>query len=129
MPLGVDIYQEMIYNRVMSGLFKPDLSALVLGTLAAGPKHGYAITRAIREAGRGNLTLGEGQLYPVLHRLQELGFVSAEWHAQTGKPSRKVYTITEKGKRRLAKQRREWSEVSAGISSILMQASKADNHG
>lgn len=103
----------------MSKSFKPDLSALILGALESGPKHGYAITQAIRRAGAKSLKLGEGQLYPVLHRLEQDGFVAAKWETQEGKPSRKVYALTETGSKRLVEKRKKWAEHVKSVSAVL----------
>ena len=81
--------------------FKTSLDALILGCLREGEMHGYAIARAIEHKSVGALKAGENQLYPTLHRLEERGFVVAEWQEQENKPPRKVYKLTEGGMKEL----------------------------
>lgn len=107
----------MIYSVFMR--FRGDIEALVLGVLQDGALHGYEISKRIRAASEGALSYGEGQLYPVLHALESDGHVRAEWIAQTGKPSRKVYAITPEGLKELDKRRATWQKFATGISAIL----------
>lgn len=100
-------------------MFKNNLEALVLGALRDGPKHGYAIAKAIEKAGQGALRMGENQLYPTLHKLERDGFVAAEWHPQEGRPPRKVYALTEAGTEELARHRERWAAFASGVSSLL----------
>lgn len=99
--------------------FRSDLDAVVLAVLESGPKHGYAILKDLFRHTNGLIKLGEGQLYPTLHKLETGGFVSAEWAAQEGKPARKVYSISTTGREHLAKLRRSWSDFRSGIDSVL----------
>ena len=71
--------------------FKGDLEALILAVLADHALHGYEISKRIRSQSQEVLKYGEGQLYPALHKLEESGFIEAEWMLQDGKPDRKVY--------------------------------------
>jgi DNA-binding PadR family transcriptional regulator len=86
------------------------LETLVLATLERGEAHGFEVLRRLREAGAGALPLREGSLYPALYRLEEAGLVSAEWEegGERRGPRRRVYSLTGKGKRRLAAGREEW---------------------
>lgn len=99
--------------------FKTDFEALILGAVAAGPLHGYGIVKAIRDGSGGALRAGEGQLYPFLHRMEEQGWLAAEWEPQDGKPPRKVYELTDKGRAELAEKKKAWSLFSGAVSSIL----------
>ncbi len=92
---------------------------MVMAALQSGPLHGYGIVRAIRGRSEGILKLGEGQLYPVLHRLEEEGLVAGDWEMQEGKPPRKVYTLTEPGHGVLVTRRREWGAFSKAVGSVL----------
>ena len=69
--------------------FRTDLEAMVMAALKDGPLHGYGIVRAIRGRSEGVLKLGEGQLYPILHRLESDGLIHGDWEIQDGKPPRK----------------------------------------
>lgn len=99
--------------------FRSDLDAVVLAALADGPLHGYAIVRRLRQNSDGMLKLGEGQLYPTLHRLERSGMVTATWHPQEGRPSRRVYELTELGRRELARARKDWERFVKSISAVL----------
>ncbi len=97
--------------------FRGDLEALVLATLSSEPLHGYEITRRVN--GLEGVKMLDGQLYPLLHRLEADGFIEAEWVPQEGKPARKVYRLTESGQGKLEKKREDWEAFAAGISQLL----------
>jgi PadR family transcriptional regulator, regulatory protein PadR len=103
--------------EVMS--FRGDLEALVLGVLQDGGLHGYEIAKRIREMGSDALSVGEGKLYPTLHGLERDGMVVAEWVPQEGRPARKVYSLTDKGRAVLVEKRRLWQAFADGVSHIL----------
>jgi len=104
--------------------FRTDLDAMVIAALQAKPLHGYGIVRAIRGRSEGVLKLGEGQLYPVLHRLEEEGLIAGDWEIQEGKPPRKVYTLTAQGTTELAARRKEWSQFANAVSQVLAGPAK-----
>jgi PadR family transcriptional regulator len=95
-----------------------DTKALVLSVLAEGPKHGYGVAKAIRELSDGALKLGEGQLYPALHALEEASWVTAEWEA-VGEHPRRIYSITPEGRAELTRRAARWSVFAGGVAKIL----------
>ena len=99
--------------------FRPDLQALALGVLGEGPAHGYAIARRIASRSEGALSAGEGLLYPALHALEREGHVEAHWEPQDGRPDRKVYTLTESGRRELAKRRESWLAFRRAVDAAM----------
>jgi DNA-binding PadR family transcriptional regulator len=99
--------------------YRTDTKALVLAVLRDGPKHGYAIGKSIKELSGEVLKLGEGQLYPILHELEERGWVEGSWEIQDGDPPRKVYTITTGGLAELAERSKKWSAFSGAVASVL----------
>jgi PadR family transcriptional regulator, regulatory protein PadR len=99
--------------------FRSDLEALVLATLERGASHGYDIGRAINQAAEGSIRLKDGQLYPVLHRLENEGWISAEWVPQEGKPSRKVYALSDEGRRVLETKREGWRRFTRVVDGLL----------
>lgn len=105
--------------------FRSDLEAVVLAALREGPLHGYGIVRALRGQSDGVLKLGEGQLYPVLHRLEEEGLVFGEWEMQEGKPPRKQYTLTEQGLAALEEHRVKWTLFSRAVEKVMGDSSPA----
>lgn len=102
--------------------YRTDTRALVLGVLKHGPAHGYGISKRIRELSANALKLGEGQLYPILHELEETGCVSAEWEIQDGDPPRRVYSLTPKGTKELSRRAALWSEFADAVGSVLSAA-------
>ena len=99
--------------------FKGDLEALVLGVLEGTQLHGYEISKRIRQLSDTALAVGEGQLYPALHRLERDGMVAATWVPQEGKPPRKVYRLTEEGAGLLEEHKREWERFARGVNQVL----------
>ncbi len=91
---------------------------IVLAILAEGPSYGYAILKRVREVSGGRMEWTDGMLYPVLHRLERLGHIVAEWRvAETGR-KRKYYGITEQGRQQLDDERRQWQAVDATLRGI-----------
>jgi transcriptional regulator len=102
-----------------SDLFTGTLDILILRTLQAAPRHGYAIGRAIRDGSEGVLAVEEGALYPALHRLQRRGLLEAEWgKTETGRRA-KFYRLTREGTEHLEREAARWSEFSVAVSAIL----------
>ena len=98
------------------------LDALVLKTLSWGPRHGYAITRWIRETSEERIVVEEGSLYPALYRLERAGRVKAEWEQETkGRRGarRRIYRLTAKGAAALARDRADWHEFARVIGGIV----------
>lgn len=87
---------------------------LVLSILTAGESYGYAIIREVRRLSGGTLDWKEGMLYPVLHRLESEGLVTASWRQADGR-RRKYYRITDQGLKVLDADRKAWQEVSATL--------------
>ena len=99
--------------------FRSDLDAIILGALVDGPLHGYAIVKRLHKHSDGLLKLGEGQLYPALHKLEKAAMVVAHWDQQEGKPSRRVYSLTDAGRDELKRQRTAWEKFSKSIDAVL----------
>jgi transcriptional regulator len=99
------------------------LDLLVLKTLhRKGKLHGYAIMSAIRERSGDVLRVEEGSLYPALHRMEEAGWVRAEWVTKdTGRRAR-VYELTAKGKKQLAAEEPKWQAVARAVNRVLREA-------
>ena len=97
---------------------KPDLESLVLGALKDGGLHGYAILKLVRDEGV-VLKAGEGQLYPVLHRLEDDGFIAGAWEPQEGRPPRRVYALTDKGTAELDRRRAAFVRQTGALGRVL----------
>jgi PadR family transcriptional regulator, regulatory protein PadR len=107
---------------------KPDslqgsLDLLVLKILSRRPRtHGYAIMSAIRDISGEILNAEEGSLYPALHRMEEAGWIRAEWITKdTGRRAR-MYELTAVGKKQLATEESRWQAVSSAINRVLREA-------
>jgi DNA-binding PadR family transcriptional regulator len=104
--------------KVTKDLVAASATPMVLGILAEEDSYGYAILRRINELSGGELDWTEGLLYPLLHRLERLGFVESRWRSVTGERRRKYYRITDSGLAELAEQRRQWDTVVDALKEI-----------
>lgn len=101
---------------------KVELEGLVLAVLLNGPLHGYGIVKELRAQTAELLTVGEGLLYPLLHRLEEEGLIVGTWlHPQPGKPPRKTYALTKEGHARLNTRREEWKTMQTIVNQVLLR--------
>jgi len=99
------------------------LDLLVLTVLdRRGPLHGYGIATAIEDLSQEALRVEEGSLYPALHRMEELGWISAEWKASETKRRARFYRLTKAGKKQLANESDRWSSFAAGVARVLRHA-------
>jgi PadR family transcriptional regulator, regulatory protein PadR len=99
------------------------LDLLVLTVLdRRGPLHGYGIASAIEELSEEALRIEEGSLYPALHRMEELGWISAEWTITENKRRARFYQITRAGKKQLFAETQRWTDFSAGVARVLRHA-------
>ena len=99
------------------------LDLLVLTVLGRrGPLHGYGIANAIQELSEEALRVEEGSLYPALHRMEEAGWISAEWTITENKRRARIYQTTRAGKRQLAAETERWNSFSSGVARVLRLA-------
>ena len=91
---------------------------LVLTILAEGESYGYAILKRVRELSDGELEWTDGMLYPLLHRLRRLGYVTTEWRTSPEGRRRRYYTITNDGRAALAEQQRQWVTVARALRDV-----------
>ena len=96
------------------------LALMILRTLAVlGPLHGYGVARRIEETSRNRLTLNYGTLYPALLKLEQEGFIKAEWRQSENNRRAKFYALTAAGRKQLARETREWHETADLIAAFL----------
>jgi PadR family transcriptional regulator, regulatory protein PadR len=100
---------------------KGHLDGLLLASLEAGPRHGYAIMEALRAGSGGQFDLPTGTIYPALRRLERAGLIRGTW-SQAGGRQRRVYDLTPAGRRTLAAERGTWREFSAAVTALLAPA-------
>ncbi|MBN9657534.1 MAG: PadR family transcriptional regulator [Acidobacteria bacterium] len=99
------------------------LDLLVLTLLdRRGPLHGYAIANFIEDLSEEALKVEEGSLYPALHRMEERGWVAAEWTITGSKRRARQYSITSEGQRQLSAETQRWAGFSLGVTRVLQQA-------
>lgn len=99
-------------------MLKGHLDMIVLAALSPGPAHGYAVIESIRRLSGGAFELPEGTVYPVLHRLEQAGLLSSRWTTASGR-RRRVYALTGRGSRALARQRAVWERFSDAIGGLF----------
>jgi PadR family transcriptional regulator PadR len=96
------------------------LALMILRTLdVLGPLHGYGVARRIEETSKDRLTLNYGTLYPALLKLEQEGFVTAEWGESENNRRAKFYSLTASGRRQLARETREWNKTADLIAAFL----------
>ena len=106
-----------------SDLFTGTLDVLILRAVEAGPLHGYAIGKRLRDGSAGVLAVEEGALYPALHRLEGQGLLEAAWGpTDTGRRA-KFYSLTRSGARHLEKRIARWRELSGAVDALLAEES------
>ena len=91
---------------------------LVLGILADGESYGYAIVKRVNELSGGRMQWTDGMLYPLLHRLERLGYVQASWGTSEAGRRRKHYAITQAGRETLADRQQQWSVVADALKQV-----------
>jgi PadR family transcriptional regulator len=91
---------------------------LVLTILAEGENYGYAILKLVRELSGGELQWTDGMLYPLLHRLSRLGYVTTEWRTPPDERRRRYYAITDDGRAALVEQQRQWATVTRALGDV-----------
>lgn len=107
---------------------KPDtlqgsLDLLVLKILSRRPRlHGYAIMAAIKDTSGDALRAEEGSLYPALHRMEEAGWIRAEWIMKDSGRRARMYELTAAGRKQLAAEESRWQVVSSAINRVLREA-------
>ncbi len=96
---------------------------IVLAILAEADSYGYAILKRVRELSGGRMEWTDGMLYPVLHRLERLGYIEAYWQVAESGRRRKYYRITREGRAQLAEERRQWQAVDSTLRGIWQSLS------
>lgn len=103
-------------------LMQGTLDMLILRTLRVGPLHGQAIAKQIEQNSEELLRVDHGSLYPALQRLQQEGWVSAEWGVSTNNRKAKFYTLTRAGRGHLHKEESRWQRLTRAIALVMNPA-------
>jgi transcriptional regulator len=102
-----------------TNLLQGTLDLLILKALALGELHGLGISRRIEQITRGTFQVKPGSLFPALHRMEEAGWLSAEWGESENKRRAKYYRLTKTGQRQLGDERQQWEKIALAITSAL----------
>ena len=106
-------------NDILQGT----LGLLVLRTLSAGKRlHGYAITQHIQSVSSDLLRVEEGSLYPALHRMEQAGWVKAEWGITEKNREARFYSLTARGRKQLALEQENWERLTQGVAKVMRYA-------
>ena len=103
-------------------LLQGTLDTIILKTLSWGPRHGYAIAQWIHETTDGTLLVEDRALYVALHRLEDRGYVGAEWGLSDNNRRAKYYRLTTAGRKALREKAAEWSTYTAAVGKIMKAA-------
>ena len=107
-------------------LVRGTLDLLLLKTLSWGPMHGLAIVRWVEETTRDELQIEEGALYPALHRMEQKGWLAADWgYTEAGRKA-KFYRLTAAGRRQLASEQARWARYTSVVDLVLTTPGAAD---
>jgi PadR family transcriptional regulator PadR len=104
--------------EINKDLIAASSTPIVLAILSEGDSYGYAILQRVRELSGGRMEWTDGMLYPVLHRLERLGYIEARWEVAESGRRRKYYRITAGGRAQLAEERRQWQAVDSTMRGI-----------
>jgi PadR family transcriptional regulator, regulatory protein PadR len=102
-----------------SDLVQGTLDMLVLKILALEPLNGWAISQRMKQISSDVLGVSDGSLYPALHKLEQRGWIRAEWKASENNRRAKFYALTRLGRKQLEKETANWNRISAAISGIV----------
>ena len=105
-----------------SDLIQGTLDLLILRTLSLKPKHGWAIAKRIQQSSGEVLQVTQGALYPALHRLEQHGWIRADWRtSETGREA-KFYSLTRPGRAQLEKELAQWERLSSAVGQVILTA-------
>lgn len=103
-------------------ILRGTLDLLILKALSWGPAHGYDVARRIEQATENALAVGEGTLYPALHRLEERGWIAASWGASENNRRAKFYSLTKLGRMQLGVEAKNWRRYATAVFAALKAA-------
>jgi PadR family transcriptional regulator, regulatory protein PadR len=102
-------------------LLQGTLDMLILKTLAPGPEHGWAIAQRIQQMSEDVLQIGQGSLYPALHRLEYKGWIRAQWGASDNNRRARFYSLTAAGRRQLNAELENWERLTGAVNLVLQR--------
>ncbi|HEY7910287.1 MAG TPA: PadR family transcriptional regulator [Blastocatellia bacterium] len=105
--------------KTKSDLLQGTLDMLIMKTLALEPMHGWGIALRIQQISHDVLCVNQGSLYPALYRLEQQGWITAEWGSSDNNRQAKYYRLTRAGRKQLTEQTENWERLSAAINRVL----------
>jgi PadR family transcriptional regulator PadR len=106
-------------TEAKSDLLQGTLDVLILKTLSSGSMHGWGISQRIQQVSDDVLQVNQGSLYPALYRLENQGWIKAEWGTSENNRKAKFYELTRAGRRRLTEETESWERFSAAVARVL----------
>ena len=100
-------------------LLQGTLDVLILKTLALGPMHGWGVAQRIQQVSKNVLQIGQGSLYPALHRLEYKGWIQSDWGSSENNRRAKFYSLTRRGRKQLEAELATWERLSTAIALVL----------
>jgi transcriptional regulator len=119
MAAPVDNLGETTVAKPKADLLQGTLDLLILKTLALGPQHGWGISQRIQQTSQGVLNINQGSLYPALYRLEEQGWIAAEWGSSENNRQAKFYALTRAGRKQLSEETENWARLSSAVNQVL----------
>jgi PadR family transcriptional regulator PadR len=108
-------------------LLQGTLDLLILKTLALGPMHGWGVAQRIQQVSKDVLQIGQGSLYPALHRLEYKGWIRSDWGNSENNRRAKFYSLTRGGKKQLEAELETWDRLSTAVGLVLGQVPEASS--
>ena len=105
-----------------SDLLQGTLDLLILRTIAREPLHGWGIAKRIQALSGNVLAVGQGSLYPALHRLEQQGWIKAEWKDSDLGRAAKFYALTREGKKQLERELQSWDRLASAVQLLIQSA-------
>jgi PadR family transcriptional regulator PadR len=106
-------------KKSKSDLLQGTLDLLILKILELEPMHGWGITQRIQQVSEDVLQVNQGSLYPALHRLEEQGWIAADWRISENNRQAKYYSLTARGRRQMADEKENWIRLSTAVARIV----------
>jgi PadR family transcriptional regulator PadR len=120
----IAVYRNVFVGKAKSDILQGTLALLVLKTLQQGSMHGWGITLRIHEISNEVLRVEEGSLYPALHRMEQDGWIAAEWGISENNRRARYYRLTAAGRKQLAKEEEQWQKLTHAVGLVLSFAAK-----
>jgi PadR family transcriptional regulator PadR len=106
-------------SKAKADLLQGSLDLLILKALTLGPLHGWGVSKRIRQMSRDALEVNQGSLYPAMHRLEDRGFIAAEWKTSDEGRRAKFYRLTPLGRKQFVEEQERWKAFSAAVGHTL----------